>query len=189
MLAGACWARARTTGTLLQCNSLHSRGEVSEWTATWCATAAAARRRDGRRTERSCSLFFTPVTRESTERARTGGDVLTKERSKEKEPSERRRWRQRRRLRRWQWRRGMERGREGAVTRQVRERERETRKDSGAEGREEERLPLERGGISRAKRGWRERGENGGGTRGEGEEGREPESERARASNTPSRES
>lgn len=31
-------------------------------------------------------VVLSPVTRESTKRARTGGDVLTKERLKEKEP-------------------------------------------------------------------------------------------------------
>lgn len=62
-------------------------------------------------------VVLSPVTRESTRRTRTGGDVLTKERLKEKEPE----------------RRGDGGGEEGgAVTRRVGER---TRRDSREERR------------------------------------------------------
>lgn len=149
---GACWARA---GTL---KVQHSRGGKR-------ANRDGARRRRGVGTENG-EAVLSLVTRENTMRARTGGDVLTKERLKEKEPRQRA---------------AATRG-GGAVTRRVGEKRGKTAGAGGGEKGGEERLPLA----------WRDRGKAGvARARREGEgEGRERKggSERA-SSNTPSRES
>lgn len=74
MLARVGRARARL---------IHTQGETSEWTATVRGGGAVSGRTE------NGGIVLSPVTRKSTKRARTGGDVLTKERLKEKEPERR----------------------------------------------------------------------------------------------------
>lgn len=77
---GACWTRAGTLNATL-------KGVASERTATVRGDGAVSGRTEN-------GVVLSPVTQESTRHAReTGGDVLTKERLKEKEPKPKRWWR------------------------------------------------------------------------------------------------
>lgn len=76
---GACWARA---GTL---NATLKREAASERAATLRGGGAVSGRTE------NVEVVLSLRSRDSTRRARTGGDVLTQERLKEKEPERRRR--------------------------------------------------------------------------------------------------